>query len=79
MEIRKSAQLEHKNRDMACHLQELEALYSSSFNQLMSIRSSRLLPSTIQVGVPMAGQTKSTQAPSKQDDHIKSTAVDGDE
>jgi hypothetical protein len=35
-EIRKSAQLEHENRDMACRLQELEALYSSSPNQLIA-------------------------------------------
>ncbi len=35
-EIRKSAQLEHKNRDMACRLQELKALYSSSPNQLVA-------------------------------------------
>jgi hypothetical protein len=35
-EIRNPAQLEHENRDMACRLQELEALYSSSPNQLVA-------------------------------------------
>jgi hypothetical protein len=33
MEIRKTAQLEHKNREMCCCLQELEALCASGPNQ----------------------------------------------
>ncbi len=33
MEIRKIAQLEHENREMCCHLQELEALCASGPNQ----------------------------------------------
>jgi hypothetical protein len=51
------------------------------FNEMRTRYSNipRPLPSTIQIEVPTANQTKSTQTPSKQDDPINSSAMDGDE
>ena len=50
------------------------------FNEMRTRYSNipRPLPSTIQIEVPAANQTKSTQTPSKQDDPIDSSAMDGD-
>jgi hypothetical protein len=50
------------------------------FNEMRTMYSNipRLLPSIIQVEVPVENPTKSTPTPSKQDDPIDSSAMDGD-
>jgi hypothetical protein len=70
--------MEQRECDVYNAMLEAKQINKERFSD-MSTRSLRPLPSTIRVGVPTAGQTKNTQAPSKQDDHIESTAVDGDE
>ena len=96
MEIRKTAQLEHENREMCCRLQELEALCASGPNQhaipAPALESPPEPPmeesphpldigpeATIQVEVPAVNPTESTPTPSRQDEPIDSSAMDGEE
>jgi hypothetical protein len=95
-EIRKTAQLEHKNREMCHHLQDLKALCASGSNQRAvpapALESPPEPPmeesphplevgpeASVQVEVPAVNQTESTPTPSRQDEPIDSSAMDGEE